>query len=508
MKNSQFKSIIIITAIILAIISAAIVIPLLSDGSSKDNTSQDSTETVTPEDTPGTPDASSDTDTSTDIADAVKSSGNYSGILRYIDIDSCTLTLYLTESGEDMEFTFNAGTCVKTAYDRVISTALLKPGDFLDVTAGSNGHLSSICGSKDMWSYKDILKISIDPELHRIIVGSDYYRWDDRILVMSGNSFISLEDLSPLDILSIYGYDNYVYLIKVVSGHGFLSLTGASDFVGGNLFINDTAVAQITDNMVWPLAEGDYSVRVENLELSASADIRINTLETSSFDLTPYSRIPVEYGTADFTILPEGARLFVDGINTFYGETVELALGTHSIRVELGGYTSFVGTINVGRDENSYSISLPPAPVADAPEDILYNYTDEDEAFLSDDNEDEDDDFTDVDFDDSTSDEDDDSYDSEVNSESSDSEDEVQTAPTGSHSGDSMIISCTEGCSIYVDDVYKGEVKNGSITCDKPAPGPVTIRLTLAGYITRTYTVTIEDDGEDAEFSFPDMVKE
>lgn len=503
MKNSQFKPIIIATVAILLVISAAIAIPLISSGSSQKTTPvQDDVR----EEPPVTLSPDELDDTMTQARTVPKGSTVYSGILRYIDLDACTLTLYTTNTGEDLDFTFTAGTSVKTAYDRIISAALLQPGDFVDVVTSDGTKLDSICGSKDMWSYKHILKLSIDPELHRIIAGSDYYRWDDRILVMCDDKFITLDELSPLDILSIYGYDNYVYLIKVNSGHGFLSLTNTSDYIGGNLFINDIPVAQITENLVWPLAVGDYSVRVENLELSGSADIRINSLETVSFDLAPYSRIPVECGTVSFSILPEGAQLFIDGVNTFYGDAFEVPVGSHAVRVELGGYTSFIGTINVTSEGNTYSISLPPAPTARASEDILYSYDEDSEDLLEDEDDDEyeeddDDDF----FEDSTSDEEDDEDDEEDDSDTS----KDTNSPSGSSSEDEVMrISCTEGCAIYIDDVYAGEIKNGSLVCDKPAAGTVYIRLTLPGYITRTYNVTIEDDGEDADFSFPDMVKE
>ena len=51
-------------------------------------------------------------------------------------------------------------------------------------------------------------------------------------------------------------------------------------------------------------------------------------------------------------------------------------------------------------------------------------------------------------------------------------------------------------------------VNGGTAVCDRPHAGTVTVRLVLDGYISRTYTVSIEDDGEDAVFAFPAMVKQ
>jgi len=70
-----------------------------------------------------------------------------------------------------------------------------------------------------------------------------------------------------------------------------------------------------------------------------------------------------------------------------------------------------------------------------------------------------------------------------------------------------MIFKCTEGAAVFVNDVYKGEISGGSLSTRKLV-GTLSIRLTKQGYITKKYTVTVEDDGEDAEFVFPEMVAE
>ncbi|MCR5520665.1 MAG: PEGA domain-containing protein [Lachnospiraceae bacterium] len=453
--------------------------------------------------------------------------GKYTCIIRDIDLDSCRIWLYDIDSGSDIEYTFTAATDIRTSYGKVISAALLKVGDIVVAETDDGARLRSLNGHGDFKTHKDVLRFTIDPAIDRLTAGNNVYKYDDRILVLDGERFISINDLNSLDVISLYYRDNTIFFIKVVSSHGFLSFVGTEDFDGGTITINGNSTSyQVSSNLSFPLAVGDYSVFVENLELSASADIRIDSHRTSVFDLSPFGRVPVTYGDVTFNINPEGALLYIDGINTFYGEPVSIPEGSHSIRVELGGYIAFVGTIEVSPSGGTFNISLPPAPIADnnPPEDILYNETDEGDSYI-DRNEypdAPDDDFI---FDDNTSDSPEDSspenvYHDDSEYDDSDTEDSAwedsawadsssDDHSEGSGSSDlKMLISCTEGTSVYINGNLAATVSGGTAVCDKPRPGTVTVRLVLDGYISRTYTVTIEDDGEDAVFTFPDMVKQ
>ncbi|MBR4725317.1 MAG: PEGA domain-containing protein, partial [Lachnospiraceae bacterium] len=91
-----------------------------------------------------------------------------------------------------------------------------------------------------------------------------------------------------------------------------------------------------------------------------------------------------------------------------------------------------------------------------------------------------------------------------------DSTDSSTQGNTGSPAGNTgtaiMSFKCTNGAAVYVDDVYKGTITGGVLSIPKE-PGVHSIRLTMEGYMTKRYTVSVEDDDENAEFSFPAMVK-
>ena len=137
----------------------------------------------------------------------------------------------------------------------------------------------------------------------------------------------------------------------------------------------------------------------------------------------------------------------------------------------------------MGEVSNGLS-TTPPAPAAPSAEDLMY---DPDAATPTPEPVD-DDPYTDI--------------------EDNTTDDTPSPTPVSGTSDDlSLIIHCTEGTAVYVNDVYKGVIKDGSLILDKPV-GTVSLRLTLEGYITRNYTVSLDDDGEDAELTFPAMVKQ
>lgn len=452
--------------------------------------------------------------------DALQSESEAHGIITAINLDTSTLTLQNLEDGSENDYLFTGATVTRTKYGRTISAALLKPGDFVRIAYNDNNRLSSITGSDTVWTYKNIRNLIIDDSLKKITISDEIYRYDEQLRIISGDAFIGLSDLSTLDIFTVYGVDNYIYLIRVVSGHGWLTLDNAEDFVGGTLYYGRSDSAQITENTKLMLAEGEYEVTAENLSYSGSAVIKISRGKTSVFDLSGYGYTPQPQGTVHFTIVPEGADLYIDGIRTLYNEPVKLTYGEHTIEVELGGYTPYEGKIEVNRSDLTpfINLSAKPSPTPYL-EDILYPedsdiyedyYTDTENIPSGADGE----------IPDSTSDDSDDS------SELPDSDTEPATptpvptlepSPTepakldenNQGSADNLLttIKCTDGTSVYIDNVYRGTINGGQLVLRKEC-GTVVIKLELEGHITKSYTVTIEDDGNDASFTFPDMTPE
>ena len=66
-----------------------------------------------------------------------------------------------------------------------------------------------------------------------------------------------------------------------------------------------------------------------------------------------------------------------------------------------------------------------------------------------------------------------------------------------------ITVSAPEGAEVYLDNVYKG-LAPCSFT---KVIGSQTITLRKEGYITRSYSVDILDDGDDIKLSFAELAE-
>jgi len=67
-----------------------------------------------------------------------------------------------------------------------------------------------------------------------------------------------------------------------------------------------------------------------------------------------------------------------------------------------------------------------------------------------------------------------------------------------------ITVKTPEGASVYVDGEFRGVAP---ISFEKTS-GEMTITLSKAGYVTKSYTVTVDDGQEDVTYSFASLVKE
>lgn len=443
-------------------------------------------------------------------------------IIKGIDLDNSVIIVRERGTTDEYEFTYGGATDIRTAYNRQITAALLKPGNFVSLAYNDENHLRSVTGSRDVDIYKNVLQREQDDSLHKITVANTIYRYGDDLLVMNEGYFVSLDTLLDMDVVSLYSVDDYIYLISVERGHGYFKMVNHSYFCGGTLKVGKYFSTEITEDLHLTLEEGQYDIVVEHEDFCGEATVTVERDMTTVLDLSAYTPLSALKGYCMFEISPASALLYVDGVLTPYDKAVELTRGEHWIQVAAGGYTPYTGFIEIGENIGYQNIILLPAP-SKMP-DILYEDTSEEntvatpvptEAAESTGTGSESSGTVIVD---STSDTGIGPSESSTGSGSGDTNDQAgdntsegtndQTGDnTGEETGGIMIIKASEGAAVFIDDVYKGTISDGKLELPK-VPGTHSVRLTKEGYITRRYTISVEDDTEDAEYAFPEMVAE
>ena len=429
-----------------------------------------------------------------------------------VELDSSLLIVKNLETGEEQGIIFTGGSDIRTRSGRAVSAGVLQKGNIVKIRTDEDGKLAALMGLDNVWTYKNVENIRIDEELGKIEAGSSLYHIAGSMQVLNKDEFTDISTLviNGTDILDLYGIGDYVYLIKVSTGHGYLTLENIEAYEGGNIYFGLGKTAVIEEDLKLTLREGEYEVNVENNGLSADAVIKINRDEVTCFNLEPYGPEPVEYGDVTLNISPKESELYVDGVRTDFTGALQLTLGTHDIEVELGGYNGYKGTIEVGKDGLTKNITLSEAPEI-IPEDIIYEEENPGTVTAAPiptvaatptpiQNPDIPDDYKDVDIPDSTT---DNGTDGNIEVIDGDETDTVTPVKTGSGK---LTVYCSDGANVYIDGVYKGRISGGSLTIDKPS-GTVTLELKKDGYVTKKYTLTMDDDEEEQVFRFPDMTK-
>ena len=413
-----------------------------------------------------------------------------------VDTKEKTIVCRSFETGEEYALSYDTKTDITDKYGKVLVAGSLKFGDIVDVTLDEEMQkLESICKSSDYWELRNIENFGLSVEESRFTISGTNYKLTDGTVVIQDGNIVPLGSLHERDILRVYGIDKKLLVIEVYKGHGFLRLENAEGLYGGTITIGMNAYP-IEEGAVYAVREGSYQVLLENGEEVSAAEVVIEKNTTVVIDAAQYGGEIPDKGMVWFSIEPFGAKLYIDGVDTYYYETeVELEYGTYSIEVSLGGYTSCIGTIKVDKPYQNYKFEL------------VENQTDETDSLGEEENTDGDsssdeEDGTEADFENT---EQDSEITDETVNEQGNADDRTSVSIVGKlnyvlDEANKTAITKPVGAKVYIDDVYIGIV-------------PVEFEKILDPFVLvlksdnreKSYTITPDDNDEDAVYSFPDI---
>ncbi len=411
-------------------------------------------------------------------------------VVKELDQENQRITLLDTGSKEPMILFYSGGTDVTDKFGQVISVSQIPVGAMVDAYYDENNHkLSKLQISTKAWEYLGVNNLGIHPADRMMKIGRTKYKYDDKIVVINDGEFVSVNTLAEQDELDIWGYDQTIWSITVAKGHGIVTLVDEGAFLGGSVTVGYEAMQTITEGLKLTVREGNFNLTVENGKYSGTKNVTINRNQVTEVSLKELGPEPVKRGRITFDIKPFGADLFIDGELTNYGSPVELTYGNHEIKVSLGGYITYSGSLRVDVAGKKIKISLPeekstePAKVTeteDENEDLPgdtgtrpgtvyneWNYPGENDGY-EDDPED-------------------------------DATEEEYILDEEHH----IYVQYPEGASVYLNGDYMG-ISPGSF---QKVIGSHVLTFIREGYETKSYTIDVLDDGLDMYLSLPDLMK-
>ena len=399
------------------------------------------------------------------------------------------------ETGEEYSIAYTTKTDITDKYGKVLVAGSLKFGDIVDVTLDvQTQELESICKSSDHWELRNVENFGLSVKESRFTVSGTNYKLTDGTVVIQDGNIVPLGSLHERDVLRVYGTDMKLLVIEVYKGHGFLRLENAEGLYGGTITIGMNTYP-IEAGAVYTMREGSYQVLLEKGEEASAAEVVIEKNTTVVIDAAQYGGKIPDKGLVWFSIEPFGAKLYIDGVDTYYYETeVELEYGTYPIEVSFGGYTSCTGTIKVDKPYQNYKFEL------------VENPTDETGSNSSSGGENTGGDSSDGENDADTGDAGQDTENSnETVDEQGNADDRASSSIVGKldyvlDEAHKTAVTKPIGAKVYIDDVYIGTVPVEFEKILEPF-----VLVLKSGDREKSYTITPDDNDEDAVYSFPDI---
>lgn len=255
----------------------------------------------------------------------------------------------------------------------------------------------------------------------------------------------ALSNLDKNDVVSIVGMDTTIYAITVTKGHGYLSLKGEEGFIDGTMEIGFFDVCTVKEGMEILVPEGEYDLTFTKKKSTGTKHVTIEKDKKTVLDISDIELYEEQFGKVLFNVIPENAKVYVDDVMIDNDKVYEYGYGMHKLYAFLDGYETTTRYFKVAEPQATLPVEL-------------------------------------------------------EKTQNSKTEDKEEDKTEGYF----IFISSPSGVEISFDGNYVGM----SPLSIKKVSGNHTIALRKNGYVSRTYSVLIENTAKDVYYNFEGLEEE
>lgn len=285
--------------------------------------------------------------------------GEIFGVVAKVDLENKVITIRDIETNALLAYFYTGYSDIRDKYGEIMAAGVLQPGDMVEGTYYvDDSLLKTLTISSKAWSNLRVHNWSYDADARRIRIGTQSYSLYDYCVVAQDGKIIDIRELASIDELIVRGYENTVYSINVLKGHGYISLKNEDYFMGGIVTVGNEVGLEITEGMLIMAEEGKHILSVTKNGVGGAVEVNVQRGKEVFVDVGPLQGEAVMHGSVYFTITPENAKLYIDGKVQNHEDLVELPFGTYRIAVEAVGYVPYMGDLVVGDTFIRRNISL------------------------------------------------------------------------------------------------------------------------------------------------------
>lgn len=420
------------------------------------------------------------------------------------DLEAGTVQFQNITSSRRYTLSYDGTTTVYDKNDQALSMEQLREGSVVTVRFYKpRKALAYVKENPNCTSYRNVRNYSMDLRKGTITIGDELYNISGHVVVVSDGRETDMMEVNQMDVLSVWGYKNMIYGINVEKGHGYLRLQNEDYFVNGWIDIGDSVIRKVAQDMLLVVPEGTHTVTVSNKGSSATQEITFARNEEMAWDLGDVEITVVQKGTVIFTLTPATAKVYIDGREVNVSKPVEIEYGLHQMRITADGYDTVAQYIRVAEPSANVAVELEKSEeetIEETSESSPEKSSDNDSDKKNDDEEEEE--PTSKKYQSkSSSDEEEESGEEEEESSGKKSDEKSSVASsTGKYK---VYIDAPDGAEAYLDGSYIGITP---VSFNK-VPGSYVVTLRKSGYQTRSYTLQIDEEEKDINYSFTDLIK-
>ena len=436
------------------------------------------------------------------VVDELSRSGIYdsedAAVVVRKDLEAGTVQFQNITSSRRYTLHYDGTTTIYDKNDQALSMEQLKEGSVVTVRFYKpRKALAYVKENPSCVSYYNVRSYNMDLRKGTITIGNELYNISGHVVVVSDGRETDMMEVNQMDVLSVWGYKNMIYGINVEKGHGYLRLQNEDYFVDGWIDVGDSVIRKVAQDMLLVVPEGTHTVTVSHRGSSATQEITFARNEEMAWDLGDVEITVVQKGTVIFTLNPVTAKVFIDGREVNVSSTVEIEYGLHQMRITADGYDTVAQYIRVAEPSANIAVELEKSEEETTEEASGANRetSSEKTSDEEDDEEKEEEGTTSKKYQTKSPDEDEEEPDED--------EGEKKSSVVSSTGKYKVYIDAPDGVEAYLDGSYIGITP---ISFNKVA-GSYVVTLRKSGYQTRSYTLQIDPEEKDVNYSFTDLVK-
>lgn len=410
-------------------------------------------------------------------------------IVSNIDEVNGKITLKAVTYDTEITLSYNGGADVQDKYGDVLAMNRVEPGTVADVVYDDNrDKLLSlhISGNEKVQKMEHISGAEVDILENTVKLNGQIYRMSDSVTAFSENKEIQVNEICSEDQISVWFYNDIVCSLYVELGHGYLRLKDYAGYIGGMVEVGYDVIVPVTEDMLLTVREGEYTLRIAKGDDVGTKNVEVVRNQEIILSLADIAIEPKQMGSVMFQVTPSDADIYIDGKRINAEGAVELTYGKHSILIQANGYESYSADFNVNYAYKVKEYTL--TPTDETSQSTTADKTTSNTG--------------------STNSTTQSKNSGSTQNGSSETKTTEKSTETDSNKKDStainketankLIISAPSGASVYFDGEYIG-IAPISIT---KITGSHIITFSQTGYLSKSYSVTLTDDGKDTTLTY------